>query len=684
MSRESLRFTDYGYLALIAILFSVVSFYLGLNQIFTYDQMQMLLKGFHAAFTGEYLPFGNEASTMGNLPGQLSSWLIGFPLSLSMNVYSPLIFMIVVRVVAILIFANALSMLFNRTIVVFGTFLYALSPWLLIQGMLFNPAFVPFGAAVILNALVRLRYVRDEKGNGFNRFLCSLMMMLGFGFCMQLHFSWPLLVIMIGTMWLRRDIKVSYLGIIVGILLVAASLIPYVQELSHNPTLTNNPEPYAKERYIGYGFVHVYPIFKGLLYWFRFASLLITKKAIVPEITDDFSTILVVISYAWIGISSLVGGITVLIAVYANYFAIFNFRRGNSSPQLAFVRGFTISSIFAMMFVSGLSTLTFNYWQVAIALPFALIPLLAFLSVRHNFVKPLAVVTAVFYLCAIPLLMLYSNNYNYKSNYQESFYGQCLVGFSAEQCAPFAVGLDPVDAERVRENSKFSQEIYDRVVNGIIPLPGETVEEAKAKIAAKNREVGTTDASAVSESGAAATNAQEGAEGEVSGNADDAGLLQDNEATDSAQMKQEPLVPEGSAEVVAASTAAAATAAASTAAAKTSAKSDAKTSKTNAKSAKSDTKANVSKSTNNDAKDVKVSDTKTVRFTAPEVESGQSVSGSKSVKEAKLKPITASQNVERADAKINLDAPKSNKNNKATKSKIVDKGDGASGELKLR
>lgn len=684
--------SDYLKICIIILLFAVISFYLGLNQKFTYDQLQMLLKGFHAAFTGEYLPFGNEASTMGNLPGQLSSWVIGFPLTLSMNAYSPLIFMIVVRCVAVLIFANALSLLFNSRVVIFGTIIYAFSPWLLIQGMLFNPAFIPLGGALILNMLIRLRYERDKRDGGLNRFICSILLMLGLGFCMQLHFSWPLIVILIGMLWLRRDIKVSYIGIFIGIALVAASLIPYFKELTVNHSLLNNPEPYAQDRYIGYGFVHVYPIFKGILYWLRFASLLITKKAIVPEITDDFSTLAVVVTYAWIGISTLVGVITVLVVAFSNYFAIFNFRLGNSSSQLRFVRGFTISALVAVIVVSGLNTLTLNYWQIAIALPFALIPLLAFLSVRHNLLKPFAILYVVFYIFAIPLLMTYSNNYNYKEHYQQNFYRQCLVGFSKEQCAPFSDGLDSATIDAIQSSQGFSQSAYDRIVRGIIPLPDNAVkskdDEAKANTEAPKQDTKVED---------------------TNENQNDVSTPEEIKAQNN-ELKQEPLVPESTTQVVdkgsdaaaTAATAAAATAASAATAAAATAASAAVNTDNNAASkdksaqdkaapaaakaanAKADAKATNVK--NNTVRPNKASNEALVpvnaRSTAPSVKVGKPLSADQEVKEANFQPITTTRQVERADAVIEL-----NSNNKAVNAqpKVVDKGDGsASGELKIR
>ena len=162
MSKERLLPGDYLIILLLIALFVVLSLVYQVNQKFSFDQVQMLLKGFHAVQTGEYLPFGNEASTMGNLPGMISSWVIGFPLKLVNTAFAPVVFLLVLRIIGIILYINALTLLFSRKIVLIGTFLLALSPWMLYQSMLYNPAYLLFGSALALNCLVRLRRVKNS------------------------------------------------------------------------------------------------------------------------------------------------------------------------------------------------------------------------------------------------------------------------------------------------------------------------------------------------------------------------------------------------------------------------------------------------------------------------------------------------------------------------------------------
>lgn len=467
MKKERLNAADYGYLSLIVVIFIAFSWLYNINQLFSFDQIQMLYKGFYAYFNGEYLPFGNEASVLGNLPGPASSWVIGFPMELYAHPYSPFVFQLALRVISIFVFANALSLLFARNIVVVGTFLFALSPWLLYQTMLYNPAYLSLGAAVALNCIVRMRRTEQENrrhsDNPVGRFFASFILVLAVGFCLELHFSWPVLAAAIGIMWLRRDIKISYVGVLVGLALLAWNLWPYVQYVMNYPSIMKS-DAGDTSRYIGYGFTHVYPVLKGILYWFRFASLLVTKKAIVPELEDDYSIVLVVLWYGWVGITHLLGGITVLLAAYSNYFVVAKFHSVTSTDKLRFVRGLTISSLLAVIIASGLSPITLNFWQIAVIIPFALIPLLAYLSVRQNLVKLYVVVSAVFFLLANGLGATYSEKFNYRYNYHAEFYINCLYGFTQKQCEVFAQGLDAKNKKIIDEHVEPSQAIRDRIL----------------------------------------------------------------------------------------------------------------------------------------------------------------------------------------------------------------------------
>ena len=73
-------------------------------------------------------------------------------------------------------------------------------------------------------------------------------------------------------------IKVNYWDVLAGFLVLPATLVPYSLEVLSVNSEAVSPEEFSKKRYIGWGFVHVYPIVKALLYWLRYSSFLFTEK----------------------------------------------------------------------------------------------------------------------------------------------------------------------------------------------------------------------------------------------------------------------------------------------------------------------------------------------------------------------------------------------------------------------
>lgn len=471
---ERLNAVDYLFLLLIILAFAAVSWFYQINQSFNHDQLQMLLKGYYAAFNSTYLPFGNESGIMGNVPGMLSSWLMGFPLQVYMHPYAPAVFQTLIRAIGIVIFANALSLLFTRRVVLLGTFLFALSPWTLYQSMLYSPAYLTFCAPLVLNCLLRLRYDYHDHyhdKNSRHRVFPSFFLIIAFGMIVQLHFSWPVLVVGALILWLRLDIKVSYLGLGLGLLVVALSLLPYIQEVISNPNLLNHADASAQDGYFGYGLLHVYPLFKGLLYWLRFASFSVSEQAIIPKIADDYSLAIVILCWAWIILSQAFGVISAIIAAYGNLFALSGAKAGTDVAKSQFIRGLTISFMLAVIIASAASSEVVNSSHIALVLPFALIPLLAWLSANHKYLKVYFIASLVFFICANAVASLKSDKFDYFNSFDEGLYTDCLTAFTKEQCELLSGSLSVATKLELQANYKFDAAIYDRIIKGLIPLP---------------------------------------------------------------------------------------------------------------------------------------------------------------------------------------------------------------------
>ena len=562
-NKEFLRPGDYLALLAIAIVFVPLSLVYELNQVYSGDQLQMALKGFHAYFNDEYLPFGNEASSMGNVPGMLSSWLIGFPLKIYAGIESVIALQLIIRLLAVFIFANALAQIFGRVIVVLGTFLFALSPWYMYMTMLYNPAYIHFGSAIVFNALVRLRVERNNPvSSGGGRIMSSMFVILGIGFILQLHYSWTVIAAICFFMWLRRDIKVSYTGLTLGFAIFGASMVPYVQEIMVNPTLLSPRDDYAVDRYIGYGFTHVYPILKGILYWLRFGSLMVTNKAITTnEQFGEPDGIWEFLSWGWIGIASVIGVASVLFSAYGNYFVITRFRSSASSERLHFVRGMTISCLFAVIVAAGASPVVLNFWQISAIMPFALMPVLAFISVRHQYIRTYTITAILFFAAANSIAAVNSDKFHYSYRPVQGFYEDCLRGFGKDKCEPFAAHLTAADqAESQSRHPELDHESINRVIKGQIPLPprlaaqkaeeeraarekaaaeGAAAAPAAADDAAAGAEPSSDEAAKASEDGkAGAAEGNAGASDAAAKNKDDKAALKEKAGVDSKAMAE--------------------------------------------------------------------------------------------------------------------------------------------------
>ena len=253
------------------------------HQLLTGDQTQMLHKGYLGAYEGVWLSYGNAASAVGNVPGSLSAWLIGGPLLLWDSPYAPMLLLLAMRLVGFLLFDAVIRQVFDdralngnvlNSNVVRLLFLVLcwLNPWFQYESLLYNPSYLFLFSAMHCWSAWHMR----ERAS----FWHMIVHLLAIGMAMQLHYSWPLLAVISTYLFWRRILKVSWSGVVVAALLIGASLIPYAMEVMSNSHITQNVDPEARQRYIGWGLVHVYPVLKSVIYWLRYGSWLFASKLV--------------------------------------------------------------------------------------------------------------------------------------------------------------------------------------------------------------------------------------------------------------------------------------------------------------------------------------------------------------------------------------------------------------------
>lgn len=389
----------------------------------------MFERGIVAVFDNIYIPHGNEASTTSNVPGSLSSFIIGFPLKIYFSLWSPMILLTIIKIISGLLFLNAVSKLYSPRTVTYAAAIFFLNPWFLFESISYNPSYLCLGATLVLNALVHLRcdLGRGQSSLSYKkRFFFSALAVLGIGWSLQFHFSWPVLLALCGLLWLRRSIKVSYLGLIFGVVIVLVSLIPYFQEVLEVGFVNTSPAAYKNERYLGYGLVHVYPLLKAVLYWIRLGSLSLTHNALLQDPQG-----LLAVGYNIV--VNVLGGITALAVAYFNYKVLYKFR-GESREQ-NFGRELSLCGLGATLIAAGAATLVLNYWQIIIMFVFCLIPVLEIIE-RTPYIRKAFIVLAVALALVIDVqASLSSEKYRYDApSLEKQLIDYCATKYGVEQC----------------------------------------------------------------------------------------------------------------------------------------------------------------------------------------------------------------------------------------------------------
>ncbi|MCG9626011.1 3-deoxy-D-manno-octulosonic acid transferase [Vibrio mediterranei] len=345
------------------------------NQILTGDQTQMLYKGYLGAYQDVWLSYGNAASAVGNVPGSLSTWLIGGPLLVWDSPWSPMVLLLALRVVSLILLDNVIKTVFADNHVKLARLLlvvlYWLNPWFLYDSLLYNPSYLCLFATMHLWSAIKMRETKS--------FWYSFIHVLAIGLAMQLHYSWPILAVISVYLFYRQMGHISWFGVFAAVAAILASLIPYFQELAVNDAIQRE-----SDRYIGYGLVHVYPVLKALLYWLRYGSMLFSNKVIAYSEFDWLTQI------EWLKLTALalwktfifvIGAVSVIVSARLNWLwwkrvkpAI---KRGSDiTSNVQWIELYAFGAVVGVLISAALSPITFSYWHLILVYPFAIIPIL--------------------------------------------------------------------------------------------------------------------------------------------------------------------------------------------------------------------------------------------------------------------------------------------------------------------
>lgn len=274
MPTKSISETYFIPLFIIGLLIGLLfSFLYAQHQILTGDQIQMLHKGYLGAHHGIWQSYGNAASAVGNVPGSLSAYIVGIPLLIVDSPWAPMSFLIFLHLISYFLFDSIIKQLFNNTIRLAFMLLYWLNPWFLFENILYNPSYLFFFSALHFYTAFQMRNKRS--------FVYSFLHLLSIGMAMQLHYSWIILAFISLFLWYKKMIQIHWPALFLSAVAILISLIPYFQELLRNPDILHHAGNTAKKHYIGWGGVHIYPVFKAISYWFRYATFFFSQKLVL-------------------------------------------------------------------------------------------------------------------------------------------------------------------------------------------------------------------------------------------------------------------------------------------------------------------------------------------------------------------------------------------------------------------
>jgi len=357
----------------------MLSFWYQVNQIIDGDQLQMIHRGYLAAYQGVWSSTGNTASVVGDVPGYLSTWVVALPLLLWDSPYAPILFLMLVRLGGFLmidaVVRQALPGQMTPRLVLL--LLLWLNPWVQFDSLLYNPAYLIFCAGLHLYSAWRLRLQPS--------LVWSFAHVMAIALAMQLHFSWPLLVFMSLYLWWRQLIRLNLWGVSLAAGLSLLSLLPYLSALYTDPQIAQHDDASARERYIGWGAVNVYPVLKSVIYWLRYGAWAFPSK-LVNDAGFDWLTshyqLEMVLIWAWRVLLWAAGAATLVVAVLANVMmcrqirAHWHRRHGAVTQAPQWLTLYSLSAFGAALLSAALAPLVFNYWHLILILPAAVLPVL--------------------------------------------------------------------------------------------------------------------------------------------------------------------------------------------------------------------------------------------------------------------------------------------------------------------
>jgi hypothetical protein len=395
-----------------------LSFFYASHQILTGDQTQMIYKGYMAAYKDVWINYGNAASAVGNVPGSMLTYVVALPVMLFDSPWSPMAFLILLHLASYLLLDNVIKDIFKSDLRLVFLVIYWLNPWFLFENILYNPSYLFFFAALHFWSAYR----QKEKSS----FGYSFLHMLSIGLAMQFHYSWIILSIISLYLVYRKIVKVNWFGVACGVVVIGISLIPYLQAVMQNSSITHHAEDTG--RYIGWGGVHVYPVIKSFLYWLRYGSFFFPNKLIMSANFDWLTSIhfvQLIFIYLYKAVVIVVGVATLYFSYKANrnfYEQVKGkmFVRKEADSKEEWLLLYVFGAVLGVFISSILSPIIFSYWHLIMVFPFAIMPFLIYFRVySQKYFKKFLLFTLCYFMLINTMGAIDSRKYDLKRHYAD-------------------------------------------------------------------------------------------------------------------------------------------------------------------------------------------------------------------------------------------------------------------------
>lgn len=336
------------------------------HESFLRDQVELMDPGLELAEEGRLRPFPKRTSGGGILPGSLLQILIGLPLFIWRDYRAASLLLGALHLLAgWLLFRLARELAGLRFAAIFLVVCW-LSPWRLYHsGFLWEPAYVFLPAVLHLWSSWRL-WSRSAWGP-------SLVLGLLISATPQLHKSAAVLALITAGLWLWGRLRLNWIGFGTGLGLGALTLIPTVIAMSRQALPASGGDGGA----LGQGLLSVYPMLKGLAYWFRIGSLDIGRRLRQTSFWAGDSEPLGFGELLTLGVSALTW-LSVLLALWAGW--RFLRQASPTRPAEQFLQSYARVALVCALVAVGLSPATVQGWHLLIILPAAAISLAVWLE----------------------------------------------------------------------------------------------------------------------------------------------------------------------------------------------------------------------------------------------------------------------------------------------------------------